>query len=189
VTKIGARIAPQSGRGSPAAQRQDDAAEHTKWDRFGRGGVGTTENGNGTRRTFFRRTRDSRRRRLAKRVGETAGGVGAEVALHVATGAFKTWLTASVSRNQAIRVYVEQAMARYDASDLLTDAILLRRVAREMLGLYDAGAVRRLKEEAGQAARQGDSVSASAWLDVAELVQDLLLKRAAEAAEGRPGKP
>ena len=76
-------------------------------------------------------------------------------------------------------------MACYDASDLLTDAVLLRRVAREMLGLYDAGAVRRLKEEAGQAARQGDSVSASAWLDVAELVQDLLLKRAAEAAEGQ----
>jgi len=50
-------------------------------------------------------------------------------------------------------------MALYDASDLLTDAVLLRRVAREMLGLYDAGAVRRLKEEAGQAARQGDSVS------------------------------
>jgi hypothetical protein len=52
-------------------------------------------------------------------------------------------------------------------------------VARKMLDLYDADAVLRLKDQAEEANRIGDTRSARAWLDIAECVMDLLLERAA----------
>jgi hypothetical protein len=48
-------------------------------------------------------------------------------------------------------------------------------VARKMLDLYDADAVLRLKDQAEEADRIGDTRSARAWLDIAEcVIMDLL---------------
>jgi hypothetical protein len=69
-------------------------------------------------------------------------------------------------------------MASYDAPDLSItndDAAPVDRIAREMLDRYGAGAVRYLQERAEHARGIGDSLSARAWLDIAEAVQDLLL--------------
>lgn len=78
----------------------------------------------------------------------------------------------------ALRLHVGPDMAHYQVPDRLTEAAVLDRVAREMLDLHGAEAVRRLRDQASIAAGLGDSLSAQAWLDIAEAVQDLLLEQA-----------
>jgi hypothetical protein len=71
-------------------------------------------------------------------------------------------------------------MARYDHPNPFgtdVEAMFVSRIARAMLDLFGADAPLRLKEEANQAVRVGDSSAAHAWLDVAEAVQDLILQR------------